>query len=224
MIEQSVKKLQELSIRIFFDTNLQKMLVKNPEQILEAYEISKQNMKFLPNPLCKKFIAESSGRRSLIAREINKRFSGFFKLILGRQMSNVNDVAQTQIFNEFISSDFFFTNAKSFPHYTGVGKGYENSSKFFLFCVNLYNAKESSHNKTLHLLELYTGIAAHLNFQSQFCKSIFFNNFAQGVFFTIDQKSYYIFHGARVELKNTVRIESENGNLNRVVEEYLGVY
>jgi hypothetical protein len=135
---------------------------------------------------------ESYGRRFLILREIYKRFERFFNCHFGRKTS-IQEVMASDIFNAFITSKYFYGVEKCFPHYTGIGKGFENSSKFFFFALNYVSTLEEE-------LELYTAIAAHVHFQSQFSDVEFFNKYKDKVAFEVQGELYIVMGKERVKI------------------------
>lgn len=86
----------------------------------------------------------------------------------------------------------FFGSTYSFPHYAGLGRGFENSSKFFLFALSfLQNYPKGDHLEQLKL-ELFSAIAVHLNFQSNFTNVPFFKPFRKIVIFEVSGTYYAV--------------------------------
>lgn len=215
------KKMQELTIRLFFDASLQEQVVSDKDKLLDNHDIPISYKKYLFDVSSESFVAESFGRRSLIARELKKRFEKFFSLTLAKKDPSLSDIVNCRVFCEFVASDCFFSNRMAFPHYTGIGPGYENSSKFFLFCLARYESNPSLAISREMLLELYSGMANHLLFQSKFCNSDFFRYFSHGVRFDLDDEVYLVVPGKRVLIRPGTKIPDKVGNLNHVARQII---
>lgn len=207
------QKIQKLNIVMFFDIELLKKYKKNRELVLSEWKIPLTYKKYILDPDEPAFEVESRGRRLMIVKEIAARFKPF--LI---QYTNRNDIDPTwlinqSIFVDFFRSDFFIENKKSFPHYTGAGHGFENSSKFFLFCLDNLSLCPSSK------LELFTCMAIHLNFQAHYSSLGFFQPFKACVYFEIENSYYLVKNKVRVKIDR--RIENKNLiSLNEVVSQF----
>lgn len=191
---KKLQALQKITIQGFFD-----------EQALDLSRIEKEfgkefiNLygKFFHDSNSTNFKAESFGRQILITREIYRHFENFFKVHLNKAIVSVNDAMNSHIMKSFFKSEQFLFCKKSFPHYTGIGTGFENTSSFYFFVLeNFYN-----NLSYVEQLALYTHMAVNLHFQSQYSDLSFYKNLRHGISFVCGDKSFFVYKGQRVELK-----------------------
>lgn len=121
------------------------------------------------------FRSEVRGRRFLIAKEIFSRFPFSLKLI-DPKISNPKSFCETTLFSNFIDSLYFLTTRYSLPHPDGLGRGYENVSKFYFYLVFTSefnsNIRESIRNE----------FSKHLLDQTYSSNDKFFRSFKNGIF------------------------------------------
>ena len=211
LLEVSMKNLQRLSIQIFFSTNLKDEYERDAKKLLKRKSIPFRYNDYLPNVKDQSFVSESYGRRFLITREVFKRFKSLFSLYLKKEDIQISDVINSSLLNEYFESDYFFGCERSFPHYTGLGKGYENSSKFFFFIIDKFK------DNFEFLLEAYTAISLHINFQATFSDVLFYEGFKKGVFFYLENKVFVVLDGHRFEIPKE-KLPADIIYLNDVIE------
>lgn len=156
------------------------------------------------------FVAECNGKKIVVLKEIFNVYKEFFNSYFENEAS-MNDVLNSDLFNNFLLSEEFYGVDKSFPHYTGIGKGYENSSKFFFYALK---------NAPAYELELYTSIALHIHMQAQLSNVDFFKNFKESIIFKVDRLFYAIIASKRYKIGEHINI-SQNNYLNKFVDEMI---
>lgn len=210
-----LKALQTLQIELFFNGNLLQSFINNPEVILSERGLNNEDLKLFAAVKSEAFLTESYGRQFLIAKEIKRHFESFFKNYLQLPLPTINEVMASSLIQSFFCSQEFLFCQKSFPHYTGIGEGFENSSSFFLFALDYL--KESK-NKDL-TLDLYIAMAAHLNFQAKFSDDPFYIPLTKGVHFNFEGNKYVVLDGFVVQISNDQQLGLDS-NLNNIVSVY----
>jgi hypothetical protein len=211
IVSSEMKNLQKLSIQLFFSSSLREEYKKDVQKLLNNKGIPLKYKDFLPNIEEASFFSESYGRKFLITREIFKRYKNFFKVYFKKENILINDVVGSKLLDDYFKSEIFFGHKIAFPHYSGLGKGYENSSKFFFFLVDSFREEDNL------MIEAFTSIACHLNYQASFSNILFFKNFEKGVIFSIKKRFFVVVDGYRLEI-SFEKLPSEFVSLNRVIE------
>ncbi len=188
-----MRKLQELTMKLYLDVRLQEKYKMQDDSVLKQFEISADYKKYLPSMTNQSFCVESFGRRFLFARTIGIRFPRFFKSYLSQDEVSFKDIVESNIFKSFLSSDYFYTNEYGLNHYTGIGAGYESCTKFFKFAIDTLD--------TPKLLEiLMTEISAHLHYESKLSTAYPFTEFKKGIYFNVQDKHFLILNDKKLKL------------------------
>lgn len=189
-------EVQKLNIELFFNNELSSNFNIDPNSILKKRKINPKYLKYFPQTQSESFKVESFGRRTLITREIAKRFNVFFKKYFESDEIVLNDLINTDILINYFKSDYFLFNKVNFPHYTGAGNDLENCSKFFFFAINYLKNKPHSNES---LVELYSAFAIHIHHHAQFSDVEIYRTAKNGMTFELDHQLYFIFKNIRIK-------------------------
>lgn len=157
-------RLQRLYVELLFRERLRQRWSQDQQTVLRQYLLPPDAGNLFPNVNSKAFRNECLGRRSLIARELHPQFSNTLMSVYG--IESVRDFVSSAMLSRFLESGHFLTIGHSLPHPYGIGKGYENSSKFFLWLRDVHFARQQRLRVALH-----HDFAMHLIRQSQHCVS-----------------------------------------------------
>ena len=196
---EMMRSLQEVSIKLYFDDNLYEQFKKNPFEVLKKRSINEIYFQMLPNVNSYAFDVESRGRKVLVTQEIQRRFKEFFGLYFEKN-TTIYQISQSKLMSKFFKSEYFFKNEFSFPHYAGIGYGYENVSKFFLYIIQVLTVSDTDLNEVL-LISLYTAMAIYLSQLAELSDVGFYQQFRSNVFFKIKDSCYVVLENKRIKLE-----------------------
>lgn len=133
-------KLQNLFIKLLFCQRTLEGYRADPEEILTRYKLPPETGNQLPDTTSKNFIAEANGRRAGVRRIIDGHFPRTLELL--NRMANMPGAQIDHLnFENFLSSENFFSSNFGLPHPTGVGPGYESTSKFYFWFRDTYGTR-----------------------------------------------------------------------------------
>ncbi len=141
-IQSEAGRAQELYVQLLFSASTRREWQVNPSSVLQHFGLSRSWMSKLPDVGSEQFLSECHGRRQLVARELHPKYGRSISLILGLQ--SLGDFATSKLLADFLESTHFLTPNHSLPHPYGIGRGYENASKFFLWIRDTRIAGSSS--------------------------------------------------------------------------------
>ena len=175
-------RLQRLYVELLFCEHLRQHWIKDQHAVLEKYMLPPESLNILPDIGSNEFTNECIGRRTLISRELQPKFSKTLESAYG--IESIRDFGSSDVFQKFLESPHFLTIEHSLPHPYGIGKGYENSSKFFLWLrdVNLANRQQLR-------LQLHQDFSVHLIRQSPHCLAYPLIRSRKGVLFRADARN-----------------------------------
>lgn len=129
---RALANLQEVLVRAYFSDSLLDQLAKDREGTLIRLGIVPGHYDLVPHPGAADFQAECWGRRSMVAREIHRRYPRFLRHVIGERAGPAK-LAHHICFRSFLDSEQFFSPEFAMEHPYGMGRGYENVSKFFFW-------------------------------------------------------------------------------------------
>ena len=207
-MQSKLQIIQECSIRLYFDQSFLASFKHEKDVFLEQFGLSSEVEKFFPNVLSLPFIVESHGRKFLIAKELSSRFRNFFQSHLNKNEVSIVEIVASSVFTRFLESREFYSRDFCFPHYTGIGPGHENVSKFFFFVKKqlLNNSEEFS---------LLLDISLVLNFHAKLTDLDFYQPFKKMAWFNFDQDIVVVRNSKWIRIKGNWD-QSSSGNVATV--------
>lgn len=155
-------RLQRLYVELLFRERLRQRWTQDQQTVLHQYRLPADAANLFPNINSREFRNECHGRRSLIALELHPQFPRTLMSVYGIEC--VRDFVSSAMLSNFLESRHFLTAGHCLPHPHGLGKGYENSSKFFLWLRDVHFAAQQRLRLPLH-----QDFAAHLIRHSAHC-------------------------------------------------------
>ncbi len=124
-LRDRARRLQALHIRLLFCPGTQENWLTDSATVLDTFGLPPEMQDRIPDITTDQFQAESHGRRALVKGSISKTFPET------QQYLAISPGGLT--FDNFICSENFFNPKSGLPHTSGVGPGYENTSKYFFW-------------------------------------------------------------------------------------------
>ena len=176
-MQSKLQQMQEFSIRLYFDQSFLVSYKYGKRDFVNGFGLSPEEERFFPNVLSLSFVVESHGRKFLIAKELSSRVQNFFQSHLNKNEVSITEIIEASIFTRFLESKEFYSRVFCFPHYTGIGPGHENVSKFFFFVKKqlLNNSEECSLLLDISLVLNFHAKLTDLDFYQPFKKMAWFN-------------------------------------------------
>ncbi len=153
--------IQRLHIRLLYCQRTVDSYTRDPDSLLRAMNLDAHWRKLLPDTTCVGHITEMRGRRIQAVTDLNRTFRATFDRIVGHR-ATVVAVADSAWFRDYLSSEQFFDPAWSLPHPTGIGRGYEGTSRFFFWLRIYFGLREPSCNPMLRD-DVYLDFASELD-------------------------------------------------------------
>lgn len=169
-------RLQRLYVELLFRERLRQHWTQDQQTVLHQYRLPADAANLFPNINSKEFRNECHGRRSLIAHALHPQFSQTLMSVYGIEC--VRDFVSSAMLSNFLESRHFLTAGHCLPHPHGMGKGYENASKFFLWLRDVHFANQQRLRLPLHL-----DFSGHLIRQSGNCTAEPWRRARAGVLF-----------------------------------------
>lgn len=142
----------------------------------ETYLVkSKKLLSYMESADVGKLKSEFYGRRMLVAIEIMDRFKSSMKEFFLRDDITPIDFIKDEQLSSFFDSENFLKSHHCLPSPEGIGKGYENISKFYFWAMTNIKSKEF-----IEMLKLE--MASYVLSQSLGAVDNFFNKFSNGIF------------------------------------------
>lgn len=177
---ESIRQIQRLYVRLLFCKQYRVRYASDPDRVLQKFGLTSAYRSFMPNVSTDSFLAEVNGRRIGVAREVFDQFRRTLPL-LDPHITNVTSLAVSELFSDFLSSDYFFQAENSLPHPYGIGRGYENVSKFALWIKHSRHVSSSNGDPSLRR-SLYTDFGSYLVLHSRHSSEVFFSRFSSGAY------------------------------------------
>lgn len=170
-------RIQRLFIELLFVEGTREAYARDPLAVLQRYLLPRSYRSVLPDVTSAAFLAEARGRKIGVAREVHARFPN----TLGcRGLCEERSLATSALFARFLGSSFFMDPERALPHPYGIGRGYENISKFALWLRDAEQLRRpgcelDSRNS------LYLEFSIYLIAQVKHARDTFFERFKRGV-------------------------------------------
>ncbi len=121
----ALARVQALYVRLLFCAPTVSAYRDDPGALLARHGLPEEAAALLPDVGSANFAAESRARRGNVEREIAARFP--------RTVEHLAAQGDAAPVAGFLSSDAFYDPGSGLPHPSGVGPGYENTSKFYFW-------------------------------------------------------------------------------------------
>lgn len=157
---EKARRLQSLYIRLMFCNRVLERYRSAPLSVLAEFGLPVDAQASLPNPADPDFQAEAAGRRTGVYKEIVNTFQNTLTVLERIATSGGPEVPRLS-FADYLSSDYFYDPFRALPDPNGVGPGYENSSKFFLWVCDGYRVRTAAAELELRTT-LYSEFALYL--------------------------------------------------------------
>jgi hypothetical protein len=179
--------LQKLAIRLFFSESLQRRWRADPESVVDDFGVPRDWIRYLPTVETPQFKAEVWGRRLLVGSEIHGRFGKALRWMTGE--ADAIAFARGELLARFLDSEEFFSPRSAIPHPYGMGPGYENVTKFFVWLVaDQALARPFEIGKRRRSLAMrrrfYAAYGVHLVTQARHSTTAFYVALRAGVYFS----------------------------------------
>jgi hypothetical protein len=157
---ETARRMQSLYIRLMFCNRVLARYRSDPSGVLAEFGLPAEAQRSLPSPADPDFQAEAAGRKTGVYKEIVNTFQNTLTALERIATSGAPDVPRLS-FADYLSSDYFYDPVRALPDPNGVGPGYENSSKFFLWVCDGYGIRTQAANPELRRT-LYSEFALYL--------------------------------------------------------------
>ena len=157
---EAARRLQSLYIRLMFCNRTLERYRSDPAGVLAARGLPAEAQNSLPDPNDADFQAEAAGRKTGVYKEIVNTFQNTLTVLERIATTGGTDVPRLS-FADYLSSDHFYDPVLALPDPNGVGPGYENSSKFFLWVCEGYGVRTPAAHPELRTT-LYGEFALYL--------------------------------------------------------------
>jgi hypothetical protein len=157
---ETARRMQSLYIRLMFCNRVLERYLSDPLGLLAEFGLPADAQRSLPDPNDPNFQAEAAGRKTGVYKEIVNTFQNTLTVLERIATSGAPDVPRLS-FAEYLSSDYFYDPVRALPDPNGVGPGYENSSKFFLWVCDGYRIRTQAADAELRRT-LYSEFALYL--------------------------------------------------------------
>jgi len=177
-------RVQELAVRLLFSGALLERYRTDPGGLLAELHIAERDAQLLPRIDDDAFRAEVRGRRLMLARGLAEVFEKTATHLAGERI-RPDEWLGMPFFSLFLASDWFFEPRFGLPHPSGIGPGYEMSSKFFGWLVETYDLASPSGDGELRALA-YHDFGLYLLAQRDHAHDAWYGRLAEGIAFQGD--------------------------------------
>ena len=157
---ETARRLQSLYIRLMFCNRVLERYRSAPLSVLAEFGLPADAQRSLPDPNDANFQAEAAGRKTGVYKEIVNTFHNTLTVLERIATAGRPDMPRLS-FADYLSSDYFYDPVRALPDPNGVGPGYENSSKFFLWVCDGYRVRTPAADPELRTA-LYSEFALYL--------------------------------------------------------------
>lgn len=173
------KLLHDKSLYDIFndDVNLFSRMMGLPKSALKLIDLDPE-----------KHLSELYSRRGMLAREVGARTPNLLKVLGYNEETKIQEFQNSELFCEFLASDYFLNPKYALPSPECLGHGYENYTKFFVWM--LLSSKDKFGQAVLDSLSM--DIAFFLVGQANHATNNYYQKFKKGVYWVVSNYVYFI--------------------------------